>query len=104
RFIVPWFGAQSVHALRYEELAEHSNNVGPKTAEPYFSALFEAAGIERPDDWRERIKVGADPARSGTARENLTGIKVDLPEELPKRHRRLLDFAAPGLRELLGYA
>jgi hypothetical protein len=104
RFIVPWLGAQSVHAIRYEELAEHSSNVGTKAAEAYFSTLFGTAGIDRPDDWRERTKVGADPARSGTARANLTGIRVDLPDELSQRHRRLVDYAAPGLRELLGYA
>jgi len=51
-----------------------------------------------------RIEVGSDRRRSGTARENLTGIAIELPDTLPERHRRLVDYAAPGLRELLGYA
>ena len=57
-----------------------------------------------PDDWRERVRVGADRRQSGTARENLTGIRLELPKTLPDRHRRLIDYAAPGLRQLLGYA
>jgi hypothetical protein len=56
-----------------------------------------------PDNWRERVAAGADRKRSGTARENLTGISFDIPETLPDRHQRLVDFAAPGLRKLLGY-
>jgi len=56
-----------------------------------------------PENWRERVEAGADRRRSGTARENLTGISIELPETLPERHRRLVDYAAPGLRRLLGY-
>jgi len=56
-----------------------------------------------PENWRERVQAGADRRRSGTARENLTGISIDLPETLPERHRLLVDYAAPGLRRLLGY-
>jgi hypothetical protein len=26
-----------------------------------------------------------------------------IPDELPDRHRRLVDYAVPGLRKLLGY-
>ena len=47
--------------------------------------------------------MGADRKHSGTARENLTGISIDLPDTLPERHRRMVDYAAPGLRQLLGY-
>ena len=73
-------------------------------AEVYFRALLEACGISPvPGNWRERVQVGSDRKRSGTARENLTGIAVDLPDSLPERHRRLVDYAAPGLRQLLGY-
>jgi hypothetical protein len=50
------------------------------------------------------VRVGSDPRQSGTARENLTGVGIALPDTLPDRHRRLVDYAAPGLREVLGYA
>jgi hypothetical protein len=33
----------------------------------------------------------------------LTGIGLELPDALPERHRGLVDYAAPGLRKLLGY-
>jgi hypothetical protein len=49
------------------------------------------------------VKVGSDRRRSGTARENLTGVALEIPDKLPDRHRRLVDYAAPGLRQLLGY-
>ena len=71
--------------------------------EGYFITLLETAGIARPDDWAERVRIGADPAYSGTARDNLKGVARDLPEQLPDLHRRLVDYEAPGLRALLGY-
>jgi hypothetical protein len=70
----------------------------------YFTRLLEASGIPLPDDWRERVTVGADPRHSGTARQNLSGVARTLPDELPELHRRLVDYEAPGLRALLGYA
>jgi hypothetical protein len=30
-------------------------------------------------------------------------VEADLPDELPEIQKRLVDYAAPGLRELLGY-
>ena len=53
--------------------------------------------------WRERVKIGADRKQSGTARENLTGVGIELPAVLPDLQKRMIDFAAPGLRSLLGY-
>ena len=83
----------------------HLRNLESIEAEVYFDTLLNACGISpRPVNWRERVAVGSDRARSGTARENLTGIPIELPDELPESHRRLVDYAAPGLRHLLGYA
>ena len=62
-----------------------------------------AGGIERPDDWRERVRVGADRKQSGTARENLTGAGARIPSDLPDKQKRMVDQAAPGLRSMLGY-
>jgi hypothetical protein len=102
--VAAWLGSSSVYAVRYEDLARHARDLENGEAEAYFKTLLEACGISPiPADWRERVKVGSDRRRSGTARENLTGIAIELPDNLPERHRRLVDYAAPGLRRLLGY-
>ena len=103
--VAAWLGSSSVHPVRYEDLIRHLRDLESEAAASYFGDLLEAAGISPvPDDWRERVSVGADRRHSGTARENLTGIALDIPDTLPERHRRLVDYAAPGLRRLLGYA
>ena len=99
---VAWLGT-GVHLLRYEELVAALKDLDGKGGERFFSDLFEACGIERPDDWRERVRIGSDRKQSGTARENLTGVEVEFPTELPSLQKQMIDFAAPGLRALLGY-
>jgi hypothetical protein len=47
--------------------------------------------------------VGSDREQSGTARENLSGNIKAVPEVLPDLQKRLVNVAAPGLREVLGY-
>ena len=101
--VVAWL-ASDVFPVRYEELLAHSQSAETPEAEEYFFRLFEACGISPvPPNWRERVKVGADRRQSGTARENLTGVKMTLPDTLPEKHKRLIDYAAPGLRSILGY-
>lgn len=103
--VAAWLGSPSVYPVRYEDLVSNLGDLESAEADTYFAALFDACGISPlPGDWRERVKVGSDRKRSGTARENLTGIGLEIPETLPERHRRLVDYAAPGLRQLLGYA
>lgn len=103
--VAAWLGSSNVHNVRYEDLLRHVRELGSCEAGRFFQDLFAAAGISPvPDDWRERVAVGADRRHSGTARENLTGVALELPDELPDRHKRLVDYAAPGLRQLLGYA
>lgn len=102
--VAAWLGSSDAHPVRYEELLGHVRNLDAPEADQFFARLFEAAGIAPlPADWRERVAIGADRKHSGTARENLTGISIELPNELPDRHKRLVDYAAPGLRRLLGY-
>jgi hypothetical protein len=102
--VAAWLGSPSVYPVRYEDLLHHVTNLESAEAEDYFVQLMDACGIgELPGNWRERVRVGADRRKSGTARENLTGIPFELPEVLPEAHRRLVDYAAPGLRKLLGY-
>lgn len=98
-----WLGA-SCHVVKYEDLVRHIDNLDQQEARDFFAALLDAAGIALPDDWTERVRLGADREESATARENLTGVAVDLPQSLGERHRALVDYQAPGLRQLLGYA
>jgi hypothetical protein len=97
-----WLGT-GVHLVRYEDLIGAIAGIDGKDAERFFQELLDACGIERPADWRKRIVVGSDRKQSGTARENLTGIGVELPSRLPDIQKQMIDFAAPHLREILGY-
>ena len=99
---VAWLGTD-VHLVKYEDLIRHLKTLDGRDAEYFFATLLDACGIAMPDDWRERVRIGSDRKQSGTARENLRGIEVDFPEDLPDMQKRLVDFAAPGLRTILGY-
>ncbi|MCW9017764.1 MAG: hypothetical protein OQJ89_12410, partial [Kangiellaceae bacterium] len=66
--------------------------------------LLSTLGITTlPEDWETRIKVGSDRKQSGTARENLSGKKFEIPNELPDIQKQMVDYAAPNLRKILGY-
>jgi hypothetical protein len=100
---VSWLGSD-IYLVRYEDLVRHLAELDGSEAEAFFGQLLEASGIVRPDDWRERVRIGADRKQSGTARENLAGPTMAIPDELPDIHKRLVDVACPGVRPLLGYA
>jgi hypothetical protein len=100
---VAWLGTDT-YLVRYEELVEMVANVESAQADSYFRSLLDACGIERPADWRDRVRIGADRKRSGTARENLSLGSKQVPVELSPIQRQIVDFAAPGLRAILGYA
>ena len=100
---VAWLGTVNA-AVRYEDLVAAVKNVDSLEAEVYFRKLLGNCGIDPiPDDWRERVKVGSDRKQSGTARENLSGLSVEIPNELPEQQKKLVEFMAPGLRKILGY-
>lgn len=96
-----WLGTD-ITLVRFEELRDAARD--PAAHAEYFRALLTAARLEIPGDWAERVRIGSDPAQSGTARENLDLGKFELPATLPAEQRRLVDYAAPGLRPLLGYS
>jgi hypothetical protein len=101
---VAWLGTDCT-MLRYEELVAAVKNLDSPEAEGYFMRLFEAAGLASvPGDWRDRVRIGSDRKQSGTASENLTGDAIRIPKELTEQQKALVDYAAPGLRALLGYA
>ncbi len=80
------------------------NNIDTPAALSYFERLCTVCGFESlPADWQERVRIGSDRTQSGTARENLAGGIPDLPAELPDVQKRLVNYAAPGLRDVLGY-
>lgn len=98
-----WLGSRC-HVVTYEELQNHVAAIDTDAAEAFFSRLLHACGIAMPADWRSRVRRGSDRKESATARENLTGVHIDLPDKLGARHRALVDYQAPGLRALLGYS
>ncbi|MDZ4868501.1 MAG: hypothetical protein SGI91_14375 [Alphaproteobacteria bacterium] len=100
---VAWLGT-SAAVLKYEDLVANLRKLDTPEAEAYFARLLELCGIAMPADWRERVRIGADRKFSGTARENLTGLPFEIPDELPDVQKRLVDYAAPALRGILGYS
>ncbi|HZW59420.1 MAG TPA: hypothetical protein VFE85_03935 [Woeseiaceae bacterium] len=102
---VSWLST-SVRVLRFEDLLYHVRNIDSDEAAQFFRTLLNDCGIETlPDDWRERVRIGADRQQSGTARENLAGGgATGVPDELSDLQKELVNYAAPGLRKILGYA
>ncbi len=101
---VSWLGTKA-RLLHMEDLVQNVRNPDTEGAEHFFAALLKDCGISAlPADWRERVRIGSDREQSGTARENLAGEgSFEIPEELPDRQKELVNFAAPGLRAILGY-
>ena len=100
---VAWLGTP-ITLVRYEDIIRHLRQLEGEEAEAFFGGILDACGIDPPEDWRDRVRIGSDPAQSGTARENLrTSGALEFPKELPEMQRRLVDYAVPGLRALLGY-
>ena len=100
---VAWMGTHA-RILQFEELLKNVRALDTDAGETFFADLLEQLNMgELPDDWRERVRIGSDREQSTTARENLTRMTADVPNELPDIQKRLVDYAAPGLRATLGY-
>lgn len=97
--------ATDIYVVRYEDLVSHIKAINTVESEDYFEGVLNACGIGMPKDWRKRILIGSDRKQSATARENInTGAsQFNFPNELPEKHKALVDYTAPGLRQLLGY-
>ena len=103
-YTVGWLTSDA-YMVRYEDLVENINSIETDAAKDYFAELLDRCGIAVPGDWTERVIIGADRKQSATARENInTGDSLfEFPRELSEKHKQMVDFSAPGLRELLGY-
>jgi hypothetical protein len=100
---VSWLSTK-VRMLRFEHLLHHVRNIETDEAKKFFGELLKDCGIaEMPGDWRERVRIGSDRQQSGTARENLVGGGGAVPDELSDMQKALVNYAAPGLRNILGY-
>lgn len=99
---VAWMHTDTL-VLKFEDLLHAVKNLDEPEAEVFFRKLLDACGMDIPDDWRERVRIGSDKKQSGTARENLTDIRMELPGSLPEGQKKLIDFVVPGLRKALGY-
>lgn len=98
-----WMGT-GAEIVRYEDILAHVKALDAPQAEGFFRDLLQKFGIgPLPADWRTRVRIGADRKQSATAREHLGGAP-NLPRTLPEAQRKLVDYAAPGLRQMLGYA
>ncbi|MDX2237777.1 MAG: hypothetical protein NW203_09455 [Hyphomonadaceae bacterium] len=98
---VAWMNG-ATFMVRYEDIVRHLKALDGIAANAFFAELLGACGIDLPADWRERVRIGSDRKHSATAREHLSN-DVAVPDDLPERQKRLVDFAAPGLRAMLGY-
>lgn len=100
---VSWLGTKA-HLVRMEDVLTHVADLETPQAEAYFGGLLDKCGMgDLPHDWRERVRIGSDREQSGTARENLAGGGIEVPDVLPDKQKELVEYAAPGLRQVLGY-
>lgn len=98
-----WMGT-GVRLCRYEDVLRAVQSPEAPASLTYLEELLADFGIDvLPGDWVERVRTGADRKWSRTSREKLATSLV-IPAELPPTQKRLVDYCAPGLRELLGYA
>ncbi len=101
---VAWLGT-SVRLVHYEEIIKHLKKLDSEESKKFFEELLGFGGIDLPSDWKERVLIGSDRGQSGTARENLNVKErnLEIPDILPDMQKRIVDYTAPGLREILGY-
>lgn len=97
-----WLGT-SVKVVKYEDITQNLKVLDSKKAEAFFTDILSFGEIDLPKDWKKRIRIGSDREQSGTARENLDLQGQSIPSTLPEMQKRLVNYACPGLRELLGY-
>jgi len=99
---VAWLGTNT-KIVKYEDIIQNLKVLDSEKSETFFRDILAFADIDFPLDWKKRIKIGADRKQSGTARENLELKGQIIPSILPDMQKQLVNYACPGLRQLLGY-
>jgi hypothetical protein len=89
--------------VRYEDIVAALKALDTPASETFFRDLLGKFGIVLPGDWRERVRIGSSREHSATDSDQLSGVP-DFPKVLSEGQKTLVDFAAPGLRALLGYS
>ncbi len=89
--------------VRYEDIVAALKTLDTPASEAFFGDLLGKFGIALPQDWRERVRIGSSREHSATDSGQLSGVP-DFPKTLSDGQKTLVDFAAPGLRALLGYS
>lgn len=101
---VAWLGT-GIKLVHFEDLTRHLKDIDSQASKDYFTDLLSVCGFkELPEDWKQRVIVGSDRKQSGTARENLSNQKLVVPDTLPEINKQMVEYAAPGLRKILGYS
>jgi hypothetical protein len=105
RNAVAWL-ALGVPVFCYEDVVFHLPRIGNRESDIYFAQLLSVIGFTSlPEDWRERVRHGANPLISASWRYNLKmSSGASIPDHLSEGQRQLVDVAYPGLRACLGYA
>lgn len=99
---VAWINT-GVSLVRYEDIVAQLGRLDTPEAEAFFADLLGKFGIALTADWRERVRIGSDRKHSATDGASLSGIPA-FPKALNDVQKQLVEFAAPGLRALLGYS
>ncbi len=89
--------------VRYEDIVAALKTLESPESEAFFGDLLGKFGITLPGDCRERVRIGSSREHSATDSGQLSGVP-DFPKVLSEGQKTLVDFAAPGLRALLGYS
>ena len=83
--VAAWLGSSIVYPVATKIFCVTSATSRARKQKAISPGSWRLVAFRRvPADWRERVKVGSDRRRSGTARENLTGIASEIPDKLPE--------------------
>ncbi len=99
-----WDGAGAL-IVKYEDIVRSLKDLDSHETEGYWRGILGHLGILVPEDWRERIRAGADPAASSTIPQSLGGdAAAQSRRQLTPEEIKLFNRVAPDLRRQLGYA
>ena len=98
---VAWLGT-GVHLVRYEELVGSLDDLDGERGDR-FSVRYSRLAGSNARTIGESASAWAPTANKAVRPGTISRESTMIPTELPQYLRKMIDFAAPGLRELLGY-